>query len=224
MGVAFQFDVLEQDAFEILHLIRLWRNRVAPVNRIPSEILALIPDFWNKYYDGRDRDLVALTHVCRAWREVFISRSSLWTNLDCENKDQARVYLERSKSLPINLSLRLDDRLPFPPSLLQDHPPRYWTTQIPVHRGTAGNLQDIAGHLSRPAPLLEKLSIRGYYHDGSHLNPVLTPALFNGDLSSLRSLRLESVRTKLPWRNMVNLTSLKLFLTSPGGCLHQGAS
>jgi hypothetical protein len=46
---------------------------------------------------------------------------------------------------------------------------------------------------------------------------VLTPALFDGDLSSLRELCLESVRTQLPWRNMANLTSFTLCRTSPGG-------
>jgi hypothetical protein len=78
---------------------------VAPVNRVPPEILALVPDFWSKDYDDRDRDVIALTHVCQAWREVFISRASLWTNLDYEDEDKTRAYFERSKSLPINLSL-----------------------------------------------------------------------------------------------------------------------
>jgi len=41
-------------------------------------------------------------------------------------------------------------------------------------------------------------------------NTILTPTLFNGDLSSLRVLHLQSVRTKLLWRNMVNLTSFTL--------------
>ena len=45
--------------------------------------------------------------------------------------------------------------------------------------------------------------------------PILTSALFGGDLSSLRKLRLEYVRTELPWRNMVALTSLKLIDTLP---------
>jgi hypothetical protein len=217
MGVASQFDVLEKEAFEILNLIRLWRNKAAPINRIPSEILALIPDFWNKYYYGRDRDLVALTHVCRVWREVFISRSSLWTNLDCENKAQARVYLERSKSLPINLSLRLDGRLYSHHPFVKIIPHAIGRLRSLDIEGPLEDLQDIAGHITRPAPLLKKLSIFGYHRDKPHLRPVLTPALFNGDLSSLRSLCLESVRTRLPWRNMVNLTSLTLLHTSLGG-------
>jgi hypothetical protein len=46
--------------------------------------------------------------------------------------------------------------------------------------------------------------------------PVLASTIFNGDLSSLRALRLESVRTELPWRNMVNLTSFTLYFASAG--------
>ena len=48
-------------------------------------------------------------------------------------------------------------------------------------------------------------------------NPVLTTALFSGDLSSLHVFRLKQVRTELPWRNMVNLTSFALCSMPPGG-------
>jgi hypothetical protein len=185
---------------------------VAPVNRIPPEILALIPDFW----DGRDRDLVALTHVCRDWREVFISRSSLWTDFDCVGEARTRVYLERSKSLPINLSLRTQDSLPPRHPFFEIIPRAVGRLKSLSIQTTPENLEDITLHLSRPAPLLEKLSIRG----GDHrqlLKPVFTPTIFNGDLSSLCELKLESVRTELPWRNMANLTSLILRYASPGG-------
>ena len=206
-----QLDILEQGVLKILHLIRFWRNRLAPVSRIPPEILALIPDFWNHDDDDRDQDVITLTHVCRAWREVFTSRSSLWTNLNCENKDQAHVYLERSKSLPVNLSLNADDDLP------SYHPffeiiPRAIGRLRSLSIGVEGDLQTITAHLFRPAPLLEELSICG---DSDCSNPVLTPTLFNGDLSSLRKLRLNCVRTWLPWRNMINLTSFKLVHTPP---------
>ena len=208
-----QLDVLEQDVSEILHLIRSWRNRLAPVNRIPPEILALIPDFWdNDVYDEDDkgRSIIALTHVCQAWREVYTSRSSLWTDLDCEDEDQAHIYLERSKSLPVNLSLYTDDRLPSYHPFFKIIPHaigRLGSLTIDVKRK---HLQDITAHLSHPAPLLEKLSICGGSDYDSQHDPVLTFALFNGDLSSLRKLRLTRVRIELPRRNMVNLTSFKL--------------
>jgi hypothetical protein len=130
--------------------------------------------------------------------------------------DEALVYLDRSNSLPVNLSLYTDDHLsPY-------HP---FFAIIPHAIGRLGSLsveaaperlQDITDHLSRPVPLLEKLSICSGYHGDPRRDPVLAPTLLGGGLSLLRSLCLESVRTELPWRNMVNLTSFKLYSTLPG--------
>ena len=181
---------------------------MAPVNRIPSEILALIPDFWNEYGDKKDRDLVALTHVCRAWRKMFISWSTLWTDLDCVGGARTLVYLERSKSLPINISLQTQRFLPSYRPCFEIIPLAIGRLKSLSVRVAPQELQYITSHLSRPAPLLGNLSIEGGYSHEPH--PNLTPALFNGDLSSLRTLDLESVLTELPWRNMVNLTSFNL--------------
>jgi hypothetical protein len=214
--VVFQFDVLEREAFEVLRLVRLWRNTVAPVNQVPPEILALVPDFWDKDYYDRDRDVIALTHVCRAWRVVFISRPSLWTNLDCKDRGRTRVYLERAKSLPINLSLRIGDSLPPSHPFFEVIPHAIGRLKSLSMGGALRCLEGATDHLSHPAPLLQKLSIRGDYRYWAQHNLVLAPTLFDGDLSSLRVLKLESVHTELPWRNMVNLTSLLLAHVSVG--------
>ena len=79
-----------------------------------------------------------------------------------------------------------------------------------VIRGTSGNLQDIIAQLSHPAPLLEILTIE------AERDLVVTTALFEGDLSTLRELCLHCIRTRLPWRNMANLTSFTLGYTPPG--------
>ena len=195
------------------------KNRLAPINRIPPEVLTLIPD-WDTDYN--DQGVIALTHVCRAWREVFISRSSLWTDFDCVDADKTRVYLERSKSCPINLRLqRMADSSPNDPSL-PPHDPFFQVIPRAIGRlkslfigATPGNLQEIIDHLSHPAPLLDELSINGGFEP--QRNAVLTAALFNGNLSSLHFLLLRTVRTQLPWRNMVNLTSFMLSHPPPGG-------
>jgi len=157
--------------------------------------------------------VIALTHVCRAWREMFTSRSSLWTYFDCADAEKTRAYIERSKSSPI--SLRLDRK-----SGLFPHDPFF---QIPPNAlsrleylsisTTYDHLQSIADHFSHPAPLLQDLSIFGS-SDDPFSEPVLAATLFGGDLSSLRVLCLHSLRTMLPWRNMANLTSLTLGYTS----------
>ena len=125
--------------------------------------------------------------------------------------DKTRVYLERSKASPIDVSLTCL-RKPF----FQVVPCAIGRLKSLSVEATPGTLQDITVHLSRPAPLLEKLSIRGNHRPFQQRNPTLTSALFNGDLSSLHELHLEFVRTGLPWRNMVNLTSFRLANTSPG--------
>ena len=84
-----------------------------------------------------------------------------------------------------------------------------------VINGTPRNLSAITAPLSRPAPLLEYLWIDGNCESMPQDNPTLTTALFNGDLPSLRELHLEYVRTELPWRSMVNLTSFELWHTIP---------
>ena len=184
---------------------------VAPIDRIPPEILALIPDFWET--DERDQDVITLTHVCRAWRDIFISRSSLWADIRCDDREKSLVYFERSRSSPISLSLYRDR--PILP-----HDPFFEIIPHAIDRlvslfiqGAPENLQDITGHFCHPAPLLKELTIRSI---NKHRNNVLPPALLNGDLSSLHTLYLESVRTELPWRNMVNLTSFTLGQMSSG--------
>jgi hypothetical protein len=90
-------------------LIRSWRNTFAPINRIPPEVLTLIPDLWSGRI--REKDAITLTHVCRAWRAIFTSRSSLWTDFDCADAEKTRIYLERSKSSPISVQLVREDGL-----------------------------------------------------------------------------------------------------------------
>jgi hypothetical protein len=160
----------------------------------------------------RDEDVIALTHVCQAWREVFVSRSSLWTNFCCwELKpNKTRVYLERSKSSPIKLRLGWGGCLPPRDPFFQVVPHAISRLKSLIVHGTPGNLQDVTARLTRPAPLLEYLWIDGDCCGEEERNPVLATTLFNGDLVSLRELHLQSVRTELPWRNMVNLTSFTL--------------
>ena len=97
------------------------KNIFVPINTIPYEVLSTIPDYWvdgdpmdNNTADygmaannTADRNLITLTHVCHNWRELFISRPSLWTNLDCTNVEKTRVYIERSKSCLLKVCVPL---------------------------------------------------------------------------------------------------------------------
>jgi len=187
---------------------------LAPINKIPPEILALIPDFWDTLY--RDEDVIALTHVCCAWREVFVSRSSLWSNFDCLDEAKTQVYFERSKSSPINLSLDLIEGISPCDSFFQIIPHATGRLKSLFVEGLLEDVEVITPHLSHPAPLLEDLSIISRCESMPYRYLPLTSGLFDGDLSSLRMLHLEYVCTELPWKNMVNLTSFTLSFIPPG--------
>jgi len=165
--------------------------------------------------DEDDEALITATHVCRAWREFFISHPSLWTNFDCESADKTRVYLERSKTSPINVWLDRSCAPPISDPLFQIIP--HSVGRLKSLSITAGLdiLHDIITHLPPHAPLLERLEIGGVLRSREPYLPMLGAALFNGDLSSPRTLCLERVRTELPWRNMVNLRSIVLRNPSP---------
>ena len=146
---------------------------------------------------------------------MFTSRSSLWTDFDCIDEDKTRVYLERSKSSPIRLQLARDGGLTPSDPFSEIIPHAIGRLKALYIEGTPEHLKDIAARLSHPAPLLEILFLHGGCESTPHRSPMLTPALFNGDLSSLHELCLVSIRTELPWRNMVNLTLFVLAYMSP---------
>jgi len=172
------------------------KNTFASVNQIPPEVLSLIPE-----YCYSDEELINLTHVCRNWREIFTSRASLWTFLDCKDPEKTSVYLERSRACPLEIRLGDQHCGPFPNDALLLIDPHLGRLKALTIDGTACHLPGLIEHFSSPAPLLEKLRIRV---GGSRIR-LTESTLFGGNLSSLRELRLSGILTNLPWQNLSNL-------------------
>ena len=183
------------------------KNAFALINKTSPDVLSLIPEYWN--HRQRDKEIIKLTHVCHGWRELFTSRPSLWNRLDCVDVNKTHTYLERSKSSPLEISLKKDNEKPvisYRNDALVQLVPHYRPSQVPhCHRTHGGRPPGYHHPLLLPGPLLEKLSIIIRCHHA----PILDPALFNGDPSFLRTLELEGV-AGLPWNNLPNLTSFSL--------------
>ena len=190
-----QVDLLEQDVLGVLNLVRSTKNIFAPINRVPPEVLFLIADYCDTEDTGKD--IIALTHVCRNWREIFISHASLWTKLDCILVSKTRAYLERSKASP--LWIRLEPWF-FDDAFLLTVPHLDRLERIFLS-GPADSILRGVQHLDSPSPLLKTFSIFVTY--GGHF--ILQDSIFGGDLSSLRELCLDTVITDLAWKNMPNL-------------------
>ena len=176
-------------------------NSFTPINRIPPEVLSLIPDYYRE--DEVDQGLIALKHVCSSWRETFASRSSLWTRLDFKNVDKTRAYTQGSQSSPLKIYLTsskvIEDAFP----LISPHIRRLESLTI--------DAKTPLGHFCCHVPLLEKLAI----NISTGNKPVLDGAHLNRDLSSLHELRLCRVITRLPWKNLANLRVFSLKSCSP---------
>ena len=195
-----QVNALEQDAVQVLSLVWSLKNTFALANKIPLDVFTMIPDYWDD--SDRDQNLITLTHVCRGWREIFTSRPSLWARLDCTNVDKTRVYIERSRSSP--LEVHIGDSSEAPSHLVVPHIGRLKTLYV---RTTSSSVPPaLVEHFSCHLPLLEKLTIESAY---DYLPP-LPDELFDGDLSSLRELSLDGVLPPLPRKDMSNLTTLAL--------------
>jgi len=187
----------------VLRLVRSVRNTFAPINQIPPEVFSLIPDYWEDQY--MEEGVIALTQVCRGWREIFTSRSSLWTYLDCEDADKTRVYVERSRSLPLEIFLRKSRHTSYCDDALVvaiPHIGRLGSLTICVFSDT---LSDLLNNFPFPAPLLTELKVVLNPRDPGP-DPVIANTLFPEHLSPLRKLSLSGVVTHLPWRNLSNLT------------------
>ena len=119
-----------QDALEVARLARSWQNRLAPVNRIPPEVLTTILDFISEH-GKRNVVLQRLTHMCSAWRAIFTLCPLLWADFDCTNTEQTRAYIKRSKTSP-QLTSRCERWSALREPLLPSHSPHPRSSQISI--------------------------------------------------------------------------------------------
>ncbi|TCD68935.1 hypothetical protein EIP91_009325 [Steccherinum ochraceum] len=112
-----------QDA---LHALRVRHNALILVaSRLPPEILSTI--FYLCVMTYRERKAlfsrsssqanpyrwIALTHVCRRWREVALGNTLLWTNVYSVSRatlNLALVFLQRSTPLPVHMEVKASDK------------------------------------------------------------------------------------------------------------------
>ena len=95
---------LDQDASDALATIREWKNSLVRINRIPLEILSLIPTY---LVSQKDRFYAA--SVCRHWRKVFLQHGAIWSELFTgKGEVYVKTLLKRVKGSPIDVIVRGD--------------------------------------------------------------------------------------------------------------------
>ena len=90
---------IDRDASIALATIREWRNSFAPINRIPMDILSLIPTHFPTQ-KGRFR----AASVCRHWRGVLLRNGTLWSQLFLGKGEECiSTLLERAKGSALDV-------------------------------------------------------------------------------------------------------------------------
>lgn len=184
------------------------KNSFAPINRLPPEILALIPTFRK-----RERDLIRAVAVCKYWRRTLISTHNLWNDIIYSERADRNItaprvnaYFERSGSVPVKVQIPA-------------HTSRFlspYTERISWLRmfiGHPSNLDEIAKRLWKRAPLLERLCLRVKDWD----QPTLVTPQFCRGISFQREL------VDHPWRHLVSWTmpASPTHQVYPGNTSHQ---
>ena len=100
-----QLRTMDLEAKHALSTIHFSMNTFPKINRLPPEVLALIPSFLTAY-----KDLVYTTHVCRHWRSTIIASPSLWSSPDNDamHRDLVAVYMDRCGDTPLDVAFGSD--------------------------------------------------------------------------------------------------------------------
>ncbi|KAI0092681.1 hypothetical protein BDY19DRAFT_990382 [Irpex rosettiformis] len=199
-----ELDRLESNLLFISCSMSTIRNAFAPINILPSEILAYIfamlvksprpPQFLpDLEVCKQPYAWVTVTHVCRYWRETALSFPALWSNIDSYSTLAALTFLDRSAAADARVYLR--DAIGtsgISPSLdrgrflqaLAYHSERFEELHIqPAFRYGPVILR----WFQHPAPKLQALTIMlNLNKEGTHE----LPPLFDGHIPNLKKLTL----------------------------------
>lgn len=191
---------------------REWRNSFIHINRIPSDVLSLIPT----HLASQD-DRFRASFVCRHWRRTFLQHAVLWTQIHLSKGElYVKTMLERAKGSVLEVATTSRD----PAGAVALLPP-YATQMKFVHFGFCHwkDIQRFSEINSGPLPLLCAIRIdviKESHPDGPDtMTPPSLPLFHNA--ADLRVLVLHSEGS--PFLNhfiFPNLTNLQLSATPTG--------
>lgn len=132
-------------------------NELRPVNRLPPEIFVKVFEV-----RGKEKDLDVATHVCARWRAILTSTPYLWTKIDFEYPARASIYLERSKSALIDVTVgKSRDSIIGPVGTFIGATPWVARMKSLSIQTDMEQIKKIAERLCQKTPYLESLTFEG---------------------------------------------------------------
>ena len=211
-----------EDLYGRIRARKLDRNNLAPISKIPVELLSYIFSLvQRKYRQNPHGDLgwVVVTHVCQRWRDIARDNPALWIYIPFHRPKWIPEMTRRSRSA--TFKIKLDSRsfsLPRFSALrvfLAVHLPR--VRSITVHRPLPSDrfIQTLFQELpARSARCLEHFNVRypaGYPHT---FNPMLFLEKVLIDPPCLKKLKIYGA---VDWSSKIltSLTHFVLYSESP---------
>ena len=189
--------------------LKLRRNALAPISRLPPETIAIVFSFLSlprgyvRLLTGDKQDILAwlrVSHVCHRWREIALDQPRFWSRIDFTTLTPAGAteVLSRSKMAPLELEADLSclhwagDRVDAFGKQLSSHVSH--TSRLNITADSA-DLQTIIEQLASPAPALEWLSLivddECHPRMGFPSNAAISHALFDSTAPRLSRLQLD---------------------------------
>ena len=177
---------LDEDTTTALTTIREWRNSFASINRIPLDVLSLIPTHLPSHSDR-----FRASFVCRHWRRVFLHHAGLWSELFVSRgEDYVKTLLERAKGSALDVFINdYASSCAMLPLLTRTQQIR----RLEFSSDEWKIFEECSKIISGPLPLLHTLKIKIFKELMLHFDNSLPPSqpLF-GDAVNLKVLRLHS--------------------------------
>lgn len=108
-----QLEELDSGARQLLIRLNELSNSRKPVQRLPPDIVIEIATYLSPRTCGGDyQPLVAMSQVCRYWREALLSDTKNWSFISSDSIDLLPLSLERSGSHPLEIVFTTDTLLP----------------------------------------------------------------------------------------------------------------
>ncbi|KDQ19441.1 hypothetical protein BOTBODRAFT_184463 [Botryobasidium botryosum FD-172 SS1] len=198
-----------------LAALRLRRNQLAPILRLPNETLSSIFSFASRSltdYLSAIRLLLTISSVSRVWREIALRSPRLWTRLERSPLPLLSLFLTRSKQAPLEVAFDTSytasgARFSSCVALVSPHAHRLRRCILRCQEAEV-----FKSLVLLPAPYLEILvldcgpyfDIQAYDYSELFLHP------FAGHTPALRELTLEGVFVPPAHRIYSNLIKLRL--------------
>jgi hypothetical protein len=178
------------------------KNSLSPINKLPPETLALVAVFFES-----GRQLINATAVCQHWRATLLSFPRLWNTIRCPSQMQFEAYLERSKSVLLEVRLAYFSLF----KSLVPHTSRLAALAIRVDYSS--DFSQVAQYLPNPIPTLHKFSITSFASDIFNL----PSGISNDHFLHVKELELEGISSFRAPHAFPHVTELTWHVGPRGG-------